>query len=592
MHKLFSLMAPVNRVAWVRAQVSSRSLRAGAAAVFTRLCSPIASVAGAIRYITKDPVLDAFQGRIEATAATIDGGAGKQILTGIVNAPVVTDKFALRIAGTIENGGGWQDQPQAGIHNGNYQDLINVRTKALWKINDDFTAKLMIVVHRNNSKLGLGYENEDRTITVAVNPAQVLIPKKFDYELYNLQLNYDFQNLSLLSSTSYIDHRHQYPFSYIGGPATIYDGTLEGNDARHIAAHMLAQEFRVASRNSGAFKWTTGAFFRSLNHDENDTYQTLFAGSLYSGLVYIADDTYRSYSLFGDASYAFTDRIEAGAGVRYFHDRQTTFDGTTTQEGQFHSTDPRVYASYKITHDVNVYASIAKGFRSGGFNSSGLPSYKPESLLSYEIGTKGAVANGRIGFELAGYYSDYTDMLRRGLVYIPATTMLTSITSNIGTVHIKGVEGGITWRATQALTLNTTASWINSRIIQVNAADSTSIAGDTVDYVPKFSLTAGGNYAFNWAEHLPGFIRLDYNYRDKVDYTDRTSFPAANVPQTSDTLSLLDARLGISYARAQFELFGSNLTNQNKWIDPYYAWTNANRTRPRMIGIKAIVNFE
>ena len=95
---------------------------------------------------------------------------------------------------------------------------------------------------------------------VAINPAQVLITKKFDYELYNLDLNYNLQNVSLLSSTTYIDYRHQYPFSYIGGPATVYAGALEGNDARHIAAHMLAQEFRVASRDTGALKWTAGAF--------------------------------------------------------------------------------------------------------------------------------------------------------------------------------------------------------------------------------------------------------------------------------------------------------------------------------------------
>src|SRR6185437_8287257 len=98
---------------------------------------------------------------------------------------------------------------------------------------------------------------------------------------------------------------------------------------------MLAQGFRVASRDTGALKWTAGAFLRSLDNDEHDTYQTEYAGILYPEALYIADDTYRSYSLFGDASYAFTERFDLGAGARYFHDRQTTFDGLVTQQGDF-----------------------------------------------------------------------------------------------------------------------------------------------------------------------------------------------------------------------------------------------------------------
>jgi hypothetical protein len=91
---------------------------------------------------------------------------------------------------------------------------------------------------------------------------------------------------------------------------------------------------------------------------------------------------------------------------------------------------------------------------------------------------------------------------------------------------------------------------------------------------------------------MPGFVRLDYNWRDEVSYTDRTSFPAANLPQKSDAIGLLDARLGLDWKSATFELYGSNLTNENKWIDPYYSWGNANRTRPRTVGLKVGFRFD
>ena len=47
------------------------------------------------------------------------------------------------------------------------------------------------MVHRNESELGLGYENPDRTVTIAVDRARVLVPKDFEYDLYNLNVEYD-----------------------------------------------------------------------------------------------------------------------------------------------------------------------------------------------------------------------------------------------------------------------------------------------------------------------------------------------------------------------------------------------------------------
>jgi iron complex outermembrane recepter protein len=549
------------------------------------------SVAGAIRYITNKPRLDAFEGKVDVSETFIDGGDSRETFTGVMNAPLVADKLAVRVAATLEQGGGWQDQPQAGIKNGNNQDLVNARAKVLWQISDQFAADAMVVIHRNESKLGLGYENPDRTITVGVDRARVLIPKEFDYDLYNLNLVYDFGGAQLLSATTYIDHHHQYPFSYIGGPQTIYGGALEGTDKRFSKAHQVTEELRLSSNGEGPWSWTVGAFYKSLDNQLEALFDTLF-GSFYFPEAYFLDrSSSESYALFADVGWQITERFELGAGVRYFEEDQTTFDGALEESDSFDSVDPRVYASFKLAEDLNLYASAAKGFRSGGFNRGDLPNYEPESLWSYELGLKGQSRNGIVGFEAAVYYSDYSDMLRRGLVFVPnASPQFQQLTSNIGTVEVKGVEGGITVRATQKLTLNATASYIDSEITEVKATDATNIAGDPVDYVPELSYTLGAHYSFDLGM-LPAYLRLDYSYRDAVSYVDRSSFPAQNVPQFSDDIGLLDARFGLDWNQAWLEIYGTNLTNQNKWIDPYHEWTNANRTRPRAIGVKVGYNF-
>ena len=99
------------------------------------------SVAGAIRYITNAPRLDAFEGKIDVSETFIDDGDSKETVTGVLNVPLVADKLAVRLAATYEQGGGWQDQPEAGIEDGNDQDLLNVRAKALWQINDAFCGR-------------------------------------------------------------------------------------------------------------------------------------------------------------------------------------------------------------------------------------------------------------------------------------------------------------------------------------------------------------------------------------------------------------------------------------------------------------------
>ncbi|MBM0107184.1 TonB-dependent receptor [Steroidobacter sp. S1-65] len=562
------------------------------------------SVAGAIRYITKSPDLSKLGGAIEAQESFISGGDSREVITGVLNAPIVTDKFGIRIAAQAQEGGGWQDQPQAGIKDGNNQDLRNVRLKALWKPTDALAVQGMVVVHRNESELGLGFENPDRTVTVAVDRSRRLVPKEFDYDLYNLDVKYDLGFGELLSSSTYIDHTHRYPFSYIAGPATNYgEGVpgaplaVEGTDDRQQAIHQFSQELRLSSSGDGFFNYTFGGFYRSLGSHFTAVYDTIYdyidpaiPTFNFGYFDYLEKEQNESFAVFGDVSFRVTDWFELGGGVRYFEDDQETFDGFSSEKDSFDSTDPRVYASFKLSDDINIYASAGSGFRSGGFNRGDLPNYQPETLWSYEVGSKGLLAGGVLAYEVAVFYSDYKDMLRRGLILNPDGTTIQN-TTNIGKAEVKGAEIGLTWRPFDQLTLNATAAYMDSEIVEVKSADATNNAGDPIDYVPEFSYTLGANYEFDLSATLPAFFRVDYTYRDKVSYIDRSVFYDQFLPFYSDDISLLSARLGVTVGRANIELFGTNLTNQNQWIDPYHYWTNANRTRPRELGVKVGYSF-
>ncbi|MBV1909022.1 MAG: TonB-dependent receptor [Kangiellaceae bacterium] len=552
------------------------------------------SIAGTVKYITNSPDTQSFEGSIGASYSQVSDGEAKKTVTGVINVPIVEDVFAVRIAATMERDGGWQDQPEAGIKDGNYQDLEHARLKALWQINGSLSAEATYITHSNESRLGLGFEEADRTVEVAIDPSIELLPKEMDYDLYGLTVDYSGEEFNLVSITSSVDYTHQYPFTYFGTEQTIYAGFLEGNDERYQEADQFTQELRMSSADTGnPLHWTVGYYYRDVDNQLDAISDTLFAGVVYPDAPFSEKQSSKSTAYFADVSYEVTDSLELGLGARQFDDEKEVIDNLTgvTKEKDFDSLTFRFYGSYALTEYSHIYANVGEGFRSGGFNEPGRSDYEPEEVTNYEIGTKGVFFDGVLSLETAYYHTKYDEMIRRGLIFDAATSSFEFLLSNIGTVEVDGLEFGANINATDNLSFSITASFIDSEVIKINSEDSVNIAGDDVDYVPKTAYTLGAKYNF-LLSGLPGYARIDYSYRDKVSYVDRSSFPAENATnQFSDDLSLIDARVGIEMDDISIELFATNLTDENKYIDPYAGWKNANRTRPRSIGVKAEYSF-
>ncbi|MBW7945859.1 MAG: TonB-dependent receptor, partial [Sphingomonadaceae bacterium] len=329
------------------------------------------SAGGTIRFVTNDPDASRFEGKIEGEVFDVASGEIGTKLSGVLNFPLVQDQLALRIAGAYEQGGGWIDQPEAGIKNGNGTELINVRAKLLWTPSDSFRAEGMVQIHRADTKLGMGYEEPDRTVDVGPDRSKAMIPKEFDFDIYNLELRYDMGFAELVSATTYIEHSHQYPFTYIPRPGNYSYGIVEGNDDRWADADQFSQELRLTS-SGGPFEWTLGAFYSKGDGKFLADYEYAYApdgdlyeggGVLYDDLYYFSKSSSKSYSLFADASYKLFDRLTIGAGIRYFKDKRTSLieyaPGTCAeQRAKFDSVDPRVYVSYQYSDNGSIYATF------------------------------------------------------------------------------------------------------------------------------------------------------------------------------------------------------------------------------------------
>ncbi|MEM7356144.1 MAG: TonB-dependent receptor, partial [Acidobacteriota bacterium] len=132
-----------------------------------------------------------------------------------------------------------------------------------------------------------------------------------------------------------------------------------------------------------------------------------------------------SWALFGEGTYALSDKLAASVGLRYtFEEKEFDFFRTPgsgappvvlSNEDDWDSLSPRFSLSYQASDNALIYASAARGFKSGGFNGRpqdrlALDPFDPEIVWAYEIGWKTDLADQRVRLNGAAFYNDYTDI--------------------------------------------------------------------------------------------------------------------------------------------------------------------------------------
>ncbi len=549
------------------------------------------SVGGTIRFITKNPVLDRFGMNADVTGLFTEDGAPGYLVEGMLNVPLIENKLGLRIAGTYGHEGGWVDQPAANRQDINDSDLVNVRVKGLWKPVPQFTVNATALIHRNDAPANIG-EDANGNITQTFNLTTVRSGKDA-HDLYSLTMAYDFGAVQLLSASGYIrkdiDVRDLGYRLFRPVPLDAYIFQDNGVD-------VFNEELRLSSTASGPYHWTIGGFYRS--------FRSQSVGASQAG-VPIAPNTplpnpffYRfgseseSWAAFGDANYEVTSRITLGTGLRYFEEKQkatSAYNGVPfpSPTGSFNSVNPRVYAQYKFTRDINAYVSAAKGFRSGGLNSLGQPNFAPESVWTYEVGTKMSVANGRLDADAAVFYSDYTDYQIRGILPPPAP--LLSIYSNAGNARVRGIELALSVIPAEQWSLTFNGTYVDSEMVEINATSTAYAVGDPLDLFPKYAYTVSTQRDFNWSSRQ-GFIRLDYNQKGRSHFRNRTFGPAYH--SESDIINMLNLNMSIQWNDAlSLTVFAQNLLNDRGFVSPNWVEEFAARSRPRNYGIGFGVKF-
>lgn len=541
------------------------------------------AMGGTVRFLTHDAVIGQNSMSAAAELFGSKGGGLSNRLTGVANVSL-NERAALRIAGTFENTGGWIDAPTAGQKNINDGELSQLRIKGLFNVTDRLSLIPMVqVLHNRVGSLNNG-ENADSNLILPAFAPNAVQSARNDHELYSLTADWALvDGIKLLAIGSMF--RNNADGGYYSTTPNGLVGVLSRFDNRDKAQ---SGELRLMSDNAAPWQWTVGALYRDVDYSQTVTsYQMGMVTSpvplAVPSTVTVTPVKSKSWSLYGNTSYDLSERLQVGGGLRYFTDEQAApAAGQASQH--FQSIDPRVYLSYKLQRDWNVYTSAAKGFRSGGFNAVNplFPaSFKPEKVWSYEIGTKFETMGGVLGGQIAAFVSRYTDMQTSTLAAPPNIFY----TDNIGRAHIQGIDWSFRIRPADWLSFGASGTVQDTEVVSVKANSSYAV-GDRLNYIPKNNYSIFVETQSNLANDVKARFRTDYNLRGSSVFAQRTY----NATAENGRLELLNMRLSLTRKEYGVELYGENLLDDRSQVFPNPV-NFATRSVPRTFGIRGTVSF-
>lgn len=318
----------------------------------------------------------------------------------------------------------------------------------------------------------------------------------------------------------------------------------------------LSQELRASSNPADSrWGWLGGAYFNHM-HQASSTLLSGNFGQLISAIdgapaaqtakyngnyLFLGSHIEETQlSAFGTASYKITSSLKATAGVRYTHDTQqyftqdagpafnlptgviaTAVNGSATAN----PVTPKAGLEYTLNPDINFYTSAAKGFRPGGVNggspsscsailaAAGYPNgppktYGPDSLWSYELGTKMRGWDGRASANFSIYRIDWTNVQTN-----IQTTCGPSFAVALANAVSKGGDLQTEFRLFGGLVATFNLAYTDARYTSTVKAGATTLInnGDRMPYTSEWTGSVGAQYNFNVGKQT-AFVRADYQY--------------------------------------------------------------------------------
>jgi iron complex outermembrane receptor protein len=390
-------------------------------------------------------------------------------------------------------------------------------------------------------------------------------------------------------------------------------------DKWHDRTKFWSQEFRLASPANETFDYILGVYLFGQNVTTDVPFRAGADNAVPGVSTVFADIDTRGAAGFVHANYHPTDRITLSGGVRYTNERKelndfhavgpVAFGGvfqfpSVTDERTDSDVSPMASITYAFSDDVNAYAKVARGFKSGGWNTDfisrpthtpppiGDIDFEPETATTYEIGLKSLLAGRRLQLNGAVFQTDYKDLQVQSRIFDPSTGLFASVFNNAASSTITGAELEWAARLTETLSLRggvgyTDAAYDSFASAAVVGGALVNFADNKLAEVPEWTGSVMLEYEQPIASDKTLSLVLDYSYKDEF-YTDAANTPALLV----DSRGLLGGRIGFAASSYEISIWGENLTDKD-YVVTSQTGVNIRGTwgMPRSYGVQLSYKF-
>lgn len=509
---------------------------------------------GAINVITRAPEFE-FSGYARAEVGNFD----TRRLEGAINIPL-SGSIAFRAAGSYNHRDGFLETASGNVSKAGQNDYTG-RFSLLAELGDRSRARFTLTLgHIGGSGPSpavygnwLNGETNRERRTILDNP----FPSQDDEDFINFngEVNLGLGPLDLtyvgahtrFDSNQLRSTNNDPGQNFIGqGPFGAYYGWSIYQSEVRTDQH----ELRLTNANPGFIDYVIGGNYFNENIAGPERYHTWTApvanptnAASINGLSFLVDTTHESWGIFGQATVNLTEDLSVVAGLRYSDDRvartgtvaigpgaqdaggnvciapEPCVGGPNVGSQQATKLTYRGGINYQLTNSDLLYASIATGFKAGGFNDfdpialTAAP-YDPESMTAYELGYKGRIIDG-VRFNSNFFYYDYSGSQITSLVNILGNFV---IYTQLVPTEIYGWENELSAAIGPDTNIALTASLMESSYTEFQAGLFRNVdwSGLSLDRTPRFVATLDVNHSWDvgrgYSLEMRAFSKLSSGY--------------------------------------------------------------------------------
>jgi iron complex outermembrane receptor protein len=515
------------------------------------------SLAGVVNIVTRKPG-NAVNAGVEQTI----GDYGLFQTNIYARTPLVKNELFLGISGGLEKRDGYSDNDYLDT-DVDAHDSLSGRANLRWTP----TGELDISLNVDGEDLDDGAFPMAGLKDLRNNPRHVAYDTEGKNERQamgvSLRVEYEAPWLRVTSISAY---RHYDDTAFNDQDFTPYPLATAYED---IDDEQFTQELRFASPDDGRdFKWMAGLYGF---HTQQDHHLTMsFAPDVMLPGMGVdrktdSDIPTSGGAIFGQGTFTLFKKLDLTAGLRYDYEESSIdhvialesdgMDLGTTALDDSQSSDawlPKFQAAYHWTPDLMTYAGVARGYRSGGYNTGYLDTadaaFDPEFSWNYELGFKSSWFGKRLILNTALFYIDLED--QQVVQLLPTAD---TVIRNAGKSRSMGAEVEGKALLHEGLTFEAGFGYTDAEYVDYeDALSGKDYAGNSTPLAPEYTYNLALQYRHPLTDKIGLFFRSELNGIGSFYWNDANTLK-------QDAYTLVNLSLGVETEVFDILLWGRNV---------------------------------